>query len=118
MVDILIKEKKYTEAISIIAGLEQIVADNLDMTYRKIEVYMNSGHQIEALTEINGHYDDLKNDVRIMDLLLSVSLNYKRAVDDKILAHAKEFNNVRVLMLAAETEYIKGNFNEARKLAM
>ena len=71
-VDILIKEKKYTEAISIIAGLEQIVADNLDMTYRKIEVYMNSGHQIEALTEINGHYDDLKNDVRIMDLLLSV----------------------------------------------
>ena len=118
LVDILIKEKKYTEAISIIAGLEQIVADNLDMTYRKIEVYMNSGHQIEALTEINGHYDDLKNDVRIMDLLLSVSLNYKRAVDDKILAHAKEFNNVRVLMLAAETEYIKGNFNEARKLAM
>lgn len=95
-----------------------MAADNLDITYRKIEAYMNSGHQIEALSEINKHYDDLKNDVRILDLLLSISLNYKRPVEDKILAHAKEFNNVRVLMLAAEMEYVKGNFYEAKKLAM
>lgn len=118
LADILIREKRFTEAISILTAIELVDGGNLDITYKKIEAYMNSGRQIDVLTEINEHYDQLKDDVRILDLLLSISLTNKRSIEDDVLAHAKEFSNARVLMLAAETEYIRKNINEAKKLAM
>lgn len=118
LANILIKEKRFTEAINILAAIEMMDGDNLYVTYRKIEAYMNSGRQIDALTEINEHYDKLKDDVRILDLLLSISLTNKRSIENDVLAHAKEFSNARVLMLAAEIEYIRQNINEAKKLAM
>lgn len=118
LADILIKERRFTEAIDILTAIEQLDGDSLSIIYRKIETYMNSGRQIDVLTEINKHYDKLKDDVRIVDLLLSISLTNKRFIEDNVLAHAKGFSNARILMLAAETEYIRKNISEAKRLAM
>ena len=115
---ILIKEKCFTEAIDILTTIEQMDSRNLNITRKKIEAYVNSGRQIDALTEINKHYGELKNDTQILDLLLTISLTNERPIDKEILSQAKIFSNSRILMLAAEAEYIKKNTNEAKKLAM
>jgi len=118
LASILIKEKKIEQAIDILNTMEQLCTRNSAVTLIKIEAYMNSGRQIDALTEINKHYDELKDNIQVLDLLFSISLNNKRPIGEEVLSHAKGFDNARVLMLAAEAEYIKKNTDEAKKLAM
>ena len=115
---ILIKEGYFRDAIELLSSIERSNGQNEDISRLKIDAYMHSERQIDALTEIVNHYEILKNDVQILDLLLSLSLSNKRHISEEVLFDAKKFDNPRILMLIAEAEYVNENIAEARKFAM
>lgn len=115
---ILIMEGKYTEALNILSSIEQIGYGNSDITRMKIQSYINTNRPIDALSEINQHYDELKYDDQILDLYLVISLNFKRSIKENILSDAKKTTNAWILMLAAKAEYIRKHIDEAEHLAM
>lgn len=115
---ILIKEGKFTDAIELLSSIERSNGENEYVSRLKIEAYIQSERQIDALTEIVNHYELLKKDVQILDLLLSISLSNKRPISEEVLSDAKKFDNPRILMLIAEAEYVNENIAEARKFAM
>lgn len=118
IITILCRESKYTEALDILLSIDAIGLGDSDTVRMKIEAYMNTGRQIDALAEIERHYEELKDDVQILDTFLAISLNYKRPVAEAVLARAKRFKNARILMLAAQVELARQNPGEAGTLAM
>lgn len=115
---ILIKEGKYIDAIELLSSIERSNGENEEVSRLKIEAYIQSERPIDALTEIVDHYEILKNDDKILYLLLSISLSNKRPVSEEVLSDAKKLDDPRILMLIAEVEYINENIAEARKFAM
>ena len=114
----LVNEGRFTEAIDILNNLEQASCGDLNIVRKKINVYMRAGHQIDAFTEISNHYDELKNDIQMLNLLLYTSIVAKRSISEEIISHAKKFKNTETLMFVAESEYIRKNFDEAKRLAI
>lgn len=118
LAEILLTENRFDAAMSLLTSIEAMGFGDVDTARMKIDIYARTDQQINVLTEIEKHYDALKDDEQIMDEILAISLNYKRPVSDEVLAHAKKFKNARILMLAAKIEQIRQNFREAEKLAM
>lgn len=118
LIEILIKENMLDEALNLLISLEAISLRDVDTARMKIHIYTHTDRQIDALTEIEKHYDELKDDEHILEALLLISFNYKRPITDEVLTHAKKFKNSTILMLAAKVEQTRKNIAEAEKLAM
>lgn len=118
LLEILLIENRLDDALGLLISIETMGFGDADTVRMKIHIYTRTDQQINALTEIGKHYDELKDDEQIIDALLSISLNYKRPITDGVLAHAKKFKNSRILMLAAQVEQTRQNLGEAEKLAM
>lgn len=115
---ILLWEKKYAAAELLLNTIEGKEIHNLDIVKLRIELYVGSDRYIDALTTICEHYDELKSNPRVIDLLLSISLQNKRPVAKEVLIHAKTFTEPRILLLVAKIEKQNGNHQEAKNLAM
>ncbi len=118
IVIILVKEKYFEKASELLKRMEGSYGKSEDISRMKIDAFMQQDRQIDVLTEILNQYELLKNDVRVIDLLLFISLRYNRPISDEVLSHAKQFDNSRILMLIAEIEYNNRNITEAKNLAI
>lgn len=118
LAEILIRENGKSEALDLLNAIEGSGLGDIDTARMKLDIYIHTDRYLDALEIIETYYDELKDNGRVLDAFLTISLQYKRPISDKVLTDAKKFKNARILMLAATVEHLRQNFDEAEKLAM
>ncbi len=106
------------EAENILNKLEKCQMSSYVMQRLKAQILFDKGFQIEALDKFLKLFEETKADEHVVDMIITLSLNNMRSIDQEVIDQAILFDTPRLLMLASHALERKNERNRAQEVVV
>lgn len=106
------------EAENILHILEKHRRNSYVMQRLKAKILFDKGFQIEALDKFLLLFEERKNDEYVVDMVITLSLNNMRSIDQEVIQQAILLDTPRLLMLASVALERKNERSRAQEVIM
>lgn len=106
------------EAENIIEKLEKCQVSSYVLQRVKAQILYEKGFQIEALDKFLKLFQERKEDEYVVDMIITLSLNNMRAIDQEVIERAISFDTPRLLMLASHVLERINERNRAKEVVV
>lgn len=106
------------EAENILEKLEKCQLSSYAMRRLRAQILFDKGFQIEALDKFLKLFEEAKADEYVIDMIITLSLNNMRSIDQNVIDQAILFDTPRLLMLASHALERKNERNRAQEVVV